>query len=259
MARARSKRARTPRCERETRHRDQSSARAARRAATAGGPGRTRTSNQTVMSGLAVPEIPDKTGVFRHVHARSFASVHGVSVVNLWSVLGRCDHWRSGDALMMPHVHRQAHAPYRRRRLNPILVVPHSPAPASLHNDLPIKAADLAESLRALVAGTRSLVRSERNPPDSWARAQAPSADPAKGPEIGSRDLRQAPDRIGVDGSIGPWGLRRNGFIRCPYVPIPLDRKTTNGALPYDPMNDVPVGASTTSPIAARSIHQGSS
>jgi hypothetical protein len=42
------------------------------------------------MSGLVDPEILDKTDVFRRVRARSFASVHGVSVVNLWSVLGRC-------------------------------------------------------------------------------------------------------------------------------------------------------------------------
>ena len=42
------------------------------------------------MSGPAGPEILDKIGVFRRVRARSFASVHGVSVVNLWSVLGRC-------------------------------------------------------------------------------------------------------------------------------------------------------------------------
>jgi hypothetical protein len=54
------------------------------------------------MSGQAAPEFLGKTGVFHRVCARSFASVHGVSVVNLWSVLGRCDHWRSGDALMMP-------------------------------------------------------------------------------------------------------------------------------------------------------------
>jgi hypothetical protein len=43
------------------------------------------------MSGQAGPEILDKTGVFRRVRARSFASVHGVSVVILWSVLDRCD------------------------------------------------------------------------------------------------------------------------------------------------------------------------
>ena len=54
-----------------------------------GGPGRARTSNQTVMSGPAAPENPCKIEIFRHVHAPSFASVHGVSVVNLWSVLGR--------------------------------------------------------------------------------------------------------------------------------------------------------------------------
>jgi hypothetical protein len=51
-----------------------------------GGPGRIRTSNQTVMSGLVSPESADKIDVFRRVRARSFASVHGVSVVNLWSV-----------------------------------------------------------------------------------------------------------------------------------------------------------------------------
>ena len=42
--------------------------------------------HQTVMSGLADPEIMAKISDFRHVCARSFASVHGVSVVNLWSV-----------------------------------------------------------------------------------------------------------------------------------------------------------------------------
>ena len=51
-----------------------------------GGPGRIRTSNQTVMSGLADLEISDNPGVFRRVRARSFASVHGISVVQLWSV-----------------------------------------------------------------------------------------------------------------------------------------------------------------------------
>jgi hypothetical protein len=56
-----------------------------------GGPGRIRTSDQTVMSGLAAPEILDKIGVFHRVHARLFASVHVVSVVDLWSVSDRCD------------------------------------------------------------------------------------------------------------------------------------------------------------------------
>ena len=51
-----------------------------------GGPGRTRTSNQTVMSGLISPESSIRIDVFRGVRARSFASVHGVSVVYLWSV-----------------------------------------------------------------------------------------------------------------------------------------------------------------------------
>jgi hypothetical protein len=51
-----------------------------------GGPGRTRTSNQTVMSGLADLGNSAKSDVFRHVRCRLFTSVHGVSVVNLWSV-----------------------------------------------------------------------------------------------------------------------------------------------------------------------------
>ena len=50
------------------------------------GPGRARTSNQTVMSGPVSPESSNKIDVFRGVRARSFASVHGVSVVYLWSV-----------------------------------------------------------------------------------------------------------------------------------------------------------------------------
>ena len=50
------------------------------------GPGRTRTSNQTVMSGPVSPESSIKIDVFRGVRARSFASVHGISVVHLWSV-----------------------------------------------------------------------------------------------------------------------------------------------------------------------------
>jgi hypothetical protein len=39
------------------------------------------------MSGLAAPEIPAKIGIFRYVRRRLFTSVHGVSVVILWSVL----------------------------------------------------------------------------------------------------------------------------------------------------------------------------
>jgi hypothetical protein len=52
----------------------------------AGTAARTRTSNQTVMSGPVSPESSNKIDVFRGVRARSFASVHGVSVVYLWSV-----------------------------------------------------------------------------------------------------------------------------------------------------------------------------
>ena len=49
-------------------------------------PGRTRTCNQTVMSGPVSPKSSNKIDVFRRVRARSFASVHGVSMVYLWSV-----------------------------------------------------------------------------------------------------------------------------------------------------------------------------
>ncbi len=48
---------------------------------------RTLTCNQTVMSGLIDPKKSDKSGVFRYFRRRSFTSVHGVSVVKLWSVL----------------------------------------------------------------------------------------------------------------------------------------------------------------------------
>jgi hypothetical protein len=61
-------------------------ARTVRKKAKNGGPGRTRTSNQTVMSGLVSPESSIRIDVFRRVRARSFASVHGISVVHLWSV-----------------------------------------------------------------------------------------------------------------------------------------------------------------------------
>src|SRR5665213_1466282 len=42
------------------------------------------------MSGLLDPENSAKFDVFRHVRRRSFASVHGISVVHLWSVPGKC-------------------------------------------------------------------------------------------------------------------------------------------------------------------------
>jgi hypothetical protein len=68
-----------------------------------GGPGRNRTSNQTVMSGLLDPEISTIIGVFRHTRRRSFTSVHGVSVVNLWSVLDRCGRaWEQLNVSAMP-------------------------------------------------------------------------------------------------------------------------------------------------------------
>jgi hypothetical protein len=54
------------------------------------GVNRTQTSNQTVLSGLLDPEKSIKPSIFRGVRRRLFASVHGVSVVNLWSVPGEC-------------------------------------------------------------------------------------------------------------------------------------------------------------------------
>jgi hypothetical protein len=42
------------------------------------------------MSGLVAPEISAIIGAFRHVRRRLFASVHGISVVHLWSAPGKC-------------------------------------------------------------------------------------------------------------------------------------------------------------------------
>src|SRR5450759_1049306 len=61
--------------------------------------------NQAVMSGLLDPEISAIIGVFRHTRRRLFTSVHGVSVVNLWSVLDRCERaWDQPTASAMPAV-----------------------------------------------------------------------------------------------------------------------------------------------------------
>src|SRR5262249_16799928 len=51
-----------------------------------GGPGRIQTSNQTVMSGRVSPENASTVDVFGALRASLFASVHGVTVVYLWSV-----------------------------------------------------------------------------------------------------------------------------------------------------------------------------
>lgn len=48
------------------------------------------------MSGLAAPGNSIKSGIFRRVRPRLFASVHGVSVVILWSALHAL--WREGFA-----------------------------------------------------------------------------------------------------------------------------------------------------------------
>lgn len=66
------------------------------------------------MSGLAYPENPIKTGVYRRLRPRLFAFVHGVSVVILWLATG-------------PHAHAGAvtNSEIRRRNLS-------APYPVSL-------------------------------------------------------------------------------------------------------------------------------
>jgi len=49
-----------------------------------GGPGRTRTSNQAVMSAVPSPENPINIGVFGHVLRRPFAFGCGVLLVIHW-------------------------------------------------------------------------------------------------------------------------------------------------------------------------------
>ena len=52
-----------------------------------GGPGRTRTCNQTVMSGPACSTVSENIDVFRGVAERSSTFVHVVPVVNRWLAL----------------------------------------------------------------------------------------------------------------------------------------------------------------------------
>ena len=51
---------------------------------TSGGPGRTRTSNQAVMSALPCPESSVKIGISAAVRVRSFTFGCGVSLVIYW-------------------------------------------------------------------------------------------------------------------------------------------------------------------------------
>jgi hypothetical protein len=60
------------------------------------------TCNPTVMSGVVSAENPTNLGIFRHVRRPSFTSVHGVSVVHLWSVLGRSNK-PAGAAFFLDH------------------------------------------------------------------------------------------------------------------------------------------------------------
>jgi hypothetical protein len=50
-----------------------------------GGPGRTRTSNQAVMSAVRYPRNSAFMGLFVHLHTLLFTFVHAVSLVNHWS------------------------------------------------------------------------------------------------------------------------------------------------------------------------------
>jgi hypothetical protein len=66
------------------------------------------------MSGLTGPENSVKIDVFRPVRRCSFTSVHGVSVVNLWSVL------ETDPQVCRPEAHRSAFPSHGRgRRFNP--------------------------------------------------------------------------------------------------------------------------------------------
>src|SRR5260370_32387015 len=49
-----------------------------------GGPGRTRTSNQTVMSAVTSSEVPIKSDVFRHTNQRMFTISCGQSLAKRW-------------------------------------------------------------------------------------------------------------------------------------------------------------------------------
>ena len=42
------------------------------------------------MSGLIDPEISAEIAIFHRIHPGSSAFVHGISVVNLWPIPGRC-------------------------------------------------------------------------------------------------------------------------------------------------------------------------
>jgi hypothetical protein len=52
-----------------------------------GGPGRTRTSNQAVMSAVSAPEKSINTSIFALVRTPPFTFVHGVSLVKRWSAI----------------------------------------------------------------------------------------------------------------------------------------------------------------------------
>ena len=91
---------------------------------------------------------------------------------------------------------------------------------ASLHNDLPIKAADLADPVQVLVDPQGRARQSAARPPSSWARAQAASADPARGPgKWGPATCAFLPDRTYADG--GHREHRQAGAPCGPYAGWP--------------------------------------
>src|SRR5262245_54651824 len=72
-----------------------------------GGPGRIRTSNQTVMSAVTLSETSIKSGVFRHVNQRMFTIGCGQSLAKRW--LAR-DAWLSpGRMALMKARHGPPH------------------------------------------------------------------------------------------------------------------------------------------------------
>jgi hypothetical protein len=61
-----------------------------------GGPGRIRTSNQTVMSAVTLSETPIKSAVFRHTNQQTFTIGCGQSLAKHWLVRQGPSHKRSG-------------------------------------------------------------------------------------------------------------------------------------------------------------------
>src|SRR5262245_21166700 len=79
-----------------------------------GGPGRIRTSNQTVMSAVTLSETSIKSGVFRHANQRMFTIGCGQSLAKRW--LARSNTTQDLDVIAAPAEVRRG----VRRRPSPI-------------------------------------------------------------------------------------------------------------------------------------------